>query len=232
MLKERDFVVNQRQRPIDNRYGTDYDCNSYAQSQDYDCDMNSYAQNGYNDSYRQDNAVYGQAQPRYENNDTYGYDNRSYYGYGDYTQNYNDLSQQNQYQQNAYYNAYENRTSGINQSAYAENNYVQDFDYDNAQVKSGTKTNSKAKMLIAVYFIIVAVIASLIIANVVAFGNGNVNAEPNEVQNYNQEALNMAVLEDGSIVQLQEGTYLESYDYNVQTNWFDKLCDWIADINK
>lgn len=232
MLKEREFRTETTERPVDNRFGADFaqrrgSYDYYTEEQPrYDAYENSYEQRGYDDGYYQD-AYYQQDERDFPRDDYARQDNFPRYetfeapqqnDYRDYRrQSYGDYNAQ-AYDFNAGYNA--PQTSAFEHVEYQTK-------------KTGKRTlNAKSKMLIAVYFVLVAVIASLIIANVVAFGGGSVEAQAPAESAYNREALNMAVTADGSVVEMNEVRYLENYGYEKNTNWFDSFCDWVANISK
>ena len=232
MLREREFTSETVDRPVDNRYGAacnqgraDYDRYVEEQPQRYDAFERSFDNRTYAEPYgepyyaeqereypREDYAR-REAYPRYENfgapqNDAYGYNRQQTYdGY--------------------------NHTNGYEYNGYAAPQTTT-FEHVEYQAKKPAKRtlNAKSKMLIAVYFVLVAVIASLIIANVVAFGGGSVEAQAPAEAVYNEETLNMAVTADGSVVEMQEVRYIENYGYEKNTNWFDSFCDWVASISK
>lgn len=93
-------------------------------------------------------------------------------------------------------------------------------------VKKKRNINGGSKLLIAVYFALVALIASLVITNVVMFGEKTVEAET-PVNEYSSELMSTAVLEDGTTESIATET-LEGYEYDTTTNWFDGFCDWLS----
>lgn len=237
MLKEREFDATVQRRPVDNRYGAYGQAdNAYGAQQQYeDAYRQSYVDryennNGYSDGYQRN--YYGEqynsgaySQPQY------GQDN----GYGAYRETFSNeyvpYQQQQRYQgydmpANSYDNVY---SAGMHQQG------MQQFErYESSSVQKSAKRtlNAKSKMLIAVYFVLVAVIATLIIVNVVAFGNGSVDAQGAPTAELNGEALGMAVAQDGTSVPMQDVSYLENYAYDTSTNWFDNFCDWVSNLNK
>lgn len=225
MLKEREFRREEVDRPVDNRYGADLDVRrgdyGYYEEPRYDAYQRSFDDRGYGDADR--NGYYAQEDyargdyrqedyPRYENYDAPAQD--AYRDYG--AQSFGD------------YGRADYRFGGYNAPGAATFEHVE---YETKKTKRRT-LNAKSKMLIAIYFVLVAVIASLIIANVVAFGGGSVEAQAATEAVYNEEALNMAVTADGSVVEMNEVRYLENYGYEKNTNWFDSFCDWVANISK
>ena len=230
MLKEREFRAETVDRPVDNRYGAGYANRSdygYVEEPRYDAYMRSYDDRAYGDAGFEQNAYYDVAEreypredyvapgQRFENPvqaDPYVGFERQNFGYRDY---------------NASTNAYD-FNSGF---AAPQATTFEHVEYQTK--KNGKRTlNANSKMLIAVYFVLVAVIASLIIANVVAFGGGSVEAQAPSEATYNQEAVNMAVTADGNVVEMGEVRQLENYRYEKNTNWFDSFCDWVVNISK
>lgn len=223
MLKEREFRREEVDRPVDNRYGADFDVRrdyGFADESRYDAYQRSFDDRGYADSefngyYAQEDYTRGdyrrEEYPRYESYDAPVED--SYRDYG--AQSY------------GAYDRDDRRFDGYTAPGAATFEHVE---YGTKKTKRSL--NAKSKMLIAVYFVLVAVIASLIIANVVAFGGGSVEAQAPTEAVYNEEALNMAVTADGSVVEMTEVRYLENYGYEKNTNWFDSFCDWVANISK
>ena len=226
MLKEREFRREEVDRPVDNRYGADFDVRRsdygyYDDETRYDAYQRSFDDRGYGDA---------------EYNGYYAHEE---YGRGDYRRD--GYPQYDEYEapaQDAYrdygaqsygdYGRADYRLGGYNASGATTFEHVE---YETKKTKRRT-LNAKSKMLIAIYFVLVAVIASLIIANVVAFGGGSVEAQAATEAVYNEEALNMAVTADGSVVEMNEVRYLENYGYEKNTNWFDSFCDWVANISK
>lgn len=227
MLKEREFRREEVDRPVDNRYGADFDVRTgdygyYEEEQPrYDAFRRSFDDRGYTDAefngyYAQEDYTRGEFRqeeyPRYESYEQPVEEYRNNYGAQSF--------------------------DGYGRTDYGFGGYAAPsattFEHVEYETKKTTKRtlNAKSKMLIAVYFVLVAVIASLIIANVVAFGGGSVEAQAPTEAVYNEEALNMAVTADGSVVEMGEVRYLENYGYEKNTNWFDSFCDWVANISK
>ena len=234
MLKEREFRADVNQRPVDNRFGADFTRERgrygyYEEEQPrYDAYERSFEERNYNAPRYEENAYYDNMQaeyPRedYQTLDTFpryeGFDAPVQNPYQDFRkESYEDYRGANVYDFNAGY--------GASQSATFEH-----VEYETKKREKRT-LNAKSKMLIAVYFVLVAVIASLIIANVVAFGGASVEAQAPVEAAYNEEAVGMAVKADGSVVEMNEVRYLENYGYETSTNWFDSFCDWVAKVSK
>lgn len=234
MLKEREFRADINQRPVDNRFGADFAQERgrygyYEEEQPrYDAYERSYDERNYNAPRFDENAYYDNMQAEYTREDYQAVDSFPRYesfeatvqnSYRDFRGDVSgDYRSANAYDFNVGY--------GVPQTA--------TFEHVEYQTKKREKRtlNAKSKMLIAVYFVLVAVIASLIIANVVAFGGASVEAQAPAEAAYNEEAVGMAVTADGSVVEMSEVKYLENYGYETSTNWFDSFCDWVAKVSK
>lgn len=231
--REREFINETVERPVDNRFGANFDqgrvrYDYYTEEQQqprYNAYERSFDERNYDANYG--NAYYATEEMEYPREDYQRQENfPRYEEYGAPVENgYRDFRREQSFED-------------FNRSEYGFNGYsapqTATFEHVEYQTKKTTKRtlNAKSKMLIAVYFVLVAVIASLIIANVVAFGGGSVEAQAPTEAVYNQEALNMAVTADGSVVEMDEVRYLENYGYEKNTNWFDSFCDWVANISK
>ena len=91
------------------------------------------------------------------------------------------------------------------------------------------------KVLIGVYFLIVAVVVSLLIINALPVMNEVGNASANGLSEIERveispEGLGRVVMSDGSIVALNVTQSSFEYEYNINTNWFDNICDWMENI--
>lgn len=107
------------------------------------------------------------------------------------------------------------------------------------------RLDKKGIIAIVAYFLIVAIIATLIIVN------GSINApfdpatgsqaevstaagnEMNSTANLpviSQEALDMVILNDGTVINIDLLDKSNAYAYQSPTNWFDKLCDSLSFI--
>lgn len=98
----------------------------------------------------------------------------------------------------------------------------------NAGVQSKPKVKNKmAITLIAVYFLIIAVCAALILVNVFAgASSATVNAVSSAAV---QESGSVYTLSsEGNLVEMQKTAKVIDYKYDTSTNWFDKLCDKIG----
>lgn len=233
MLKEREFRTESIERPVDNRFGAGYNNRGgygyYEEEQQrYDAYERSYEDRNYNSRY-DENAYYDTAVREYPREDYARpeafprYDGYQQPMQGDPYQDYNASNS---------FEGYDRMQSYDFNSGFAAPQSTT-FEHVEYETKKRTKRtlNAKSKMLIAVYFVLVAVIATLIIANVVAFGGGSVEAtEPAAEATYSEEALNTAVSADGTLVEMDSVRQLENYEYEKSTNWFDSFCDWVASI--
>ena len=91
--------------------------------------------------------------------------------------------------------------------------------------KKGVR-HAKSKFLIAVYFLLVALIASLVITNVVMFNEEPV-VEAETAAEYSEDVVFSAVTEDGTTESLTTDR-LTGYEYDTTTNWFDEFCDMLS----
>lgn len=98
----------------------------------------------------------------------------------------------------------------------------------NAKTKK-TKLNTKSKMLIAVYFFIVLVIATMLLVNGATANAQRVSAEDNEAK-YNPDAVTYTVDVDGNAVEMEQLAPVVDYSYETETNWFDRMCDKLTDL--
>ncbi|MCI8728279.1 MAG: hypothetical protein HFK07_00475 [Clostridia bacterium] len=101
--------------------------------------------------------------------------------------------------------------------------------------KKAQKMSNKVKVLIGVYFLIVAVVVSLLIINALPVMNEVGNASANGLSEIERveispEGLGRVVMSDGSIVALNVTQSSFEYEYNINTNWFDNICDWMENI--
>ena len=94
-----------------------------------------------------------------------------------------------------------------------------------AQAKK-TVRHAKSKFLIAVYFLLVALIASLVITNVVMFNEEPV-VEAETAAETSEEVIFATVTEDGTTESLTTDR-LTGYEYDTTTNWFDRFCDMLS----
>ena len=92
--------------------------------------------------------------------------------------------------------------------------------------KKAMRLNTKAKVLIALYFAIIAIVVTLVLVNVVI--GGSEAAATEEPSAYTEDAAMYFVSADGTEVALdsQGGA---SYTYDTQTNSFDEFCDWLGE---
>ena len=90
-----------------------------------------------------------------------------------------------------------------------------------------TIKNARSKFLIAVYFLLVGLIASLVITNVVMFNGESVVEAETPALVYDSELIKTVVYADGTTGSLTTDT-LTGYEYDTTTNWFDDFCDWLT----
>ncbi|MGN0796979.1 MAG: hypothetical protein ACI4M5_02105 [Christensenellales bacterium] len=208
-------------------YDSAYGQSGYTQSYYNNAANNGYYQNDYQNDYQ--NSYYNQAYNAYN---TYSRDNNQYnqsynagYRYQDScTQASVDYARPQEY--SGYY--YRDNSEGYVRQNPAMNQNVNNSNKTNAKKKS--KLNIKAKMLICVYFFIVAVIATLLIINMATAGTGAVSASVEDSVTYNEEAMGYAVDADGNVIELQPMEDVVQYDYDTSTGGFDNLCDSIAKV--
>ncbi|MGN0771159.1 MAG: hypothetical protein ACI4MI_01050 [Christensenellales bacterium] len=218
----------------------------YEQST-YDYDVNNSAyfnaepyESRYSQNY-DNGANYQRYDGYYQNNQNYDYRQRDYADsyVGDYRRDYNANYYHNEeyrpmqnvgYAQQQEYSEYYYRD---NSEGYVRQNPI--MNQNNSGVsksnsKKKSKLNIKAKMLICVYFFIVAVIATLLIINMATAGTGAVSASVEESVTYNEEAIGYAVDADGNVVEMQPMGDVTQYSYDTKTGGFDSLCDSIAKL--
>lgn len=165
----------------------------------------------------------------------YGAGNYGYDGYG-YNNGYYDASgAQNAGYYDAYRASYDNRYNYEDPRHYEQQDLVPvqeggfpeyGINKNGGKPKKKMRLNTKAKILIALYFAIIAVVATLILVNVVIGGSAaEATTEPSA---YTQDATAYFVGADGSASALQAGEGA-SYAYDTQTNSFDEFCDWLGE---
>lgn len=89
--------------------------------------------------------------------------------------------------------------------------------------------NPSLKICVAVYILIVAIIAAMILTNV--FIGKTAEASNTIEPSYNSEVMNYGVV-DGQVVQLEQSTRNFQYEVEEESNWFDKLCSAIENLSK
>ena len=101
--------------------------------------------------------------------------------------------------------------------------------------KKKRKMTTGMKALVVVYFAIVAVIASLLIVNALPMmstsgADLDVHGMENvQSVNVDSNAINNVVMANGTIVTIAAAE-AKPYEYTINTNWFDKMCDWMENI--
>ena len=113
--------------------------------------------------------------------------------------------------------------------------------YHKADAKTRSERKGKRKMsasmkaLVVVYFAIVTVIACLLIVNALPMMNTNAadmdvkGMDSIEATNVDANAINNVTLADGTVVTV---TAMERvpYEYKINSNWFDNMCDWMENL--
>ncbi len=177
-----------------------------------------------------------QSAPDYTRGDGY-YDNGGYNGYGGYNNSAYNAYDNAGYapetaEREAYRASYDNRYNyeapmqaapAYDTSSYDFNSYSMKKE---GKQKRAMRLNTKAKVLIALYFAIIAVVITLVLVNVVI--SGNEAAATEEPSAYSEDAVMYFVGEDGTQVALN-GQGDAAYTYDTQTNSFDEFCDWLGE---
>lgn len=118
-----------------------------------------------------------------------------------------------------------------NMGNYDNFNYNNQYNQNVGKPAKKEKLNTKAKLLIAVYFFIIAVVATLLFINLAIAQNTQTSASANDpVKPYNTEAVSNATGEDGQIVDMGSLPPIVNYEYEVEQSWFEKMCDKIGKI--
>ena len=108
---------------------------------------------------------------------------------------------------------------------------TQDSEYEKTIPHKSKAKNKTTKALIAVYFLIVAICAALIIVNVVAAASAaTATAATVESAEYSSEAVYYTVDESGNVTQMEKTAQIVDYKYDTSTNWFDRMCDKIGSL--
>ena len=126
---------------------------------------------------------------------------------------------------------YEYANSGYAYSQPVVQAAPQENGYERVLPQKSKAKNKRTKTLIAVYFMIVAICAALIIVNVVAAA-GTTQATAATVADsiYSSDSVYYTVDENGNVTEMAKTEQIVSYDYDTSTNWFDRLCDNIGNI--
>lgn len=131
--------------------------------------------------------------------------------------------------------AYAQPWAPVQQQEFMPEGYVQPREQSqvhfaqNAAPAKKHRINTKGKMLIAVYFFIVLVIATLLLVNSATANAQKVMAQDN-VPEYNAQAVSYVQDAQGNVQEMDELAPTFDYEYSTQTNWFDRMCDKISDI--
>lgn len=117
--------------------------------------------------------------------------------------------------------------------------------YNESRVPAMGKLDKKGVIAIVAYFLIVAVIATLIIVNgagtagfdpatgtqaEISVGAGTGVNSTAELPIISQQALGVMILSDGSVEDINLLEKADGAGNQPQTNWFDKLCDTLSFI--
>ena len=201
-------------RAYNNAFDTYYDQNSardfqQGSTQAYEQSMNNQNWNGYD--YNQQPTQYDYRQNDYSYNQSYdpNYQDQQYYNY----------PQQNYYVSNS--------------NGYVRSNptrFQEPTTQPTREAKKKSKLNVKAKLLIGVYFFIVAVVAVLLLVNMATAGTGKVSASVDDNISYNAEAVEYAVDSQGNVVAMPPMENVTNYTIQTNANWFDTMCDKISKI--
>lgn len=150
------------------------------------------------------------------------------------------------YAPNGYYNGSQPQQSrmpnnGYNSNAnytYGSNNSNQVNNYTNKPIANPDKPKRepvqlKTIVFIALFVLIVVVIATMIVVNCFPTASAQTENGQNSVnQVYEESALNKYIDSEGNTVDMDLAPVNPSYDYDTKTNWFDKLCDWMENIGR
>ena len=160
----------------------------------------------------------------------------SYYPYYNEQQYLNNVSANVQTHPTNYYQQAQLYEYANSNSGYAYNQPVgqvapQQNEYERVLPQKSKAKNKRTKALIAVYFMIVAVCAALIIVNVVAAA-GATQATAATVADsvYTSDSVYYTVDEGGNVTEMAKTEQIVDYKYDTTTNWFDRLCDKIGNI--
>ncbi len=177
---------------------------SYQQAQNYQTYANNatYAEPTFNAGYQAPTYNYANTyQPTY----TTGYQAQNYYA-------------------QAQNNVASYQYSSMDQAVYAP-------EYEKIAPQKSRSKNKMTKLLIAVYFFIIAVCATLIIVNVVAAtGATEVSAATAATAAYSADTVYYTVDQNGNSEVLEKTAKVVDYEYDTTTNWFDGLCDKVGEI--
>ena len=167
--------------------------------------------------------------------------NANYYAQSNYAPYYNDQ----QYYNNVSANVETHPTNMYQQAQVQQNDYMyygysapqmgqvvpENNGYEKTIPQKSKAKNKTTKALIAVYFLIVAICAALIIVNVVAAASAaTATAATVETGAYNAESVYYTVDESGNVTQMEKTAQVVDYKYDTSTNWFDKMCDKIGKL--
>lgn len=105
----------------------------------------------------------------------------------------------------------------------------QEYEYEKTVPQKSKAKNKTTKALIAVYFLVVAIAAALIIVNVIAAAGATTATAATVADTaYSAESVYYTVDENGEVSEMAKTAQVVDYSYDTSTNWFDKLCDKIG----
>ena len=160
------------------------------------------------------------------------YQQASYYPYYNEQQYLNNVSANVETHPTNYYqqapqntNMYYGYAQPVGQVAPQEN------EYEKTLPKKSVGKNKRTKALIAAYFFIVAVCATLILINVfTAAGTATATAATVSDSVYSADSVYYTVDENGNVTEMTKAAKVVDYKYDTSTNWFDSMCDKIGNI--
>ena len=118
------------------------------------------------------------------------------------------------------------RSDDDSEYRYEQRSSFSPIEYSAPSQAKKTVRHARSKFLIAVYFLLVALIASLVITNVVMFNEEPV-VEAETAAETSEEVIFATVTEDGTTESLTTDR-LTGYEYDTTTNWFDRFCDMLS----
>lgn len=188
----------------------------------YAVGQNAFVQNGQNNAFMQ-NGMFAPTVADYGQMNQYAGQNAGFAAYEQaipQAQNYN-----YGYTQNGQQQLYTQQQNSASMNAYAPSNSGYGVEHK-ATVGKKEKINIRAKLMIGVYFLIVAVVVTLLLINVFSATSAIAAETPTEQVSITTEAFDT----NGKAMQLSELPPAINYEYESQTNWFDKMCDGITKI--
>ncbi|MCI7401294.1 MAG: hypothetical protein MSH40_01240 [Christensenella sp.] len=147
--------------------------------------------------------------------------------YEDYQQYNNVRVNAQSYPTNMYYQQPVNNVLGNQRIENQNIKEIQEYEKV-APATKGKIKNKMTKALIAVYFMIIAICAALILINLIAGATGSEAVASSVSGEVISSEINYIVNEDGSVDSLTTTPKVIEYEYDTSTNWFDRLCDAIG----